>query len=104
MRSTSVHRNQSEQQVDGAGDDDVEQDVSDAVARVAIDLLRVIEEHVDAAPLLQHGQGYADQQWAAQGGREQFEHAGLRHLRFAGDGSLNGEYLRGRRRLHRRGG
>ena len=49
-----------EDQVDRAGDDDVEQDVADAVAGGREDLLGVVEDDVDAAPLLEDGQDDAD--------------------------------------------
>ena len=56
------HGEQGEDEIDGAGDDDVEQDVVHAVAGAAIDLFRIVEEDVDAAPLLQHRQADADEQ------------------------------------------
>ena len=54
------HGNQGENQIDGAGDDDVKHDAADAEARAAINLLGVVEEDVDPAPLLQCGQRHAD--------------------------------------------
>src|SRR5271170_4699737 len=53
---------ESEQEIDGTGDHDVEKNVVQAVARAPIDLLCIVKENVDAAPLLQHGQDDTDEQ------------------------------------------
>src|ERR1035441_4417861 len=45
------HGKQRKQQVDRPGDNDVEQNISNSIAGIAVDLLRVIKQDVDAAPL-----------------------------------------------------
>ena len=51
-----AEREQRENEVDRAGDDDVEENAADAVAGAAIDVFGVVEDDVDAAPLLQDGE------------------------------------------------
>lgn len=55
-----------EDQVDRAGDDDVEEDAAHAVARGGEDLIGVVEDDVDAAPLLVDGQDDADDEHLGQ--------------------------------------
>src|SRR6185312_6693797 len=54
-----------EGQIDGAGNDDVEENVGNVVAGGREDGLRVIEDHVDTRPLLQHGQRHAQKEYLA---------------------------------------
>ena len=60
QRSTVRQGDEGERQVDHAGDDDEQQDRVHAKTGLFEDVLGVIEQHVDAAPLLQHGQRAAD--------------------------------------------
>ena len=69
-----------EDQVDRAGDDDVEQDVGDVVAGGREDLLGVVEDDVDAAPLLKDGQDDAEEQDLGQAGLEQVAEVDLAGL------------------------
>ena len=48
-----------------AGDDDVEKNIGDLVSGSGKDLLRVIEDYIDAAPLLEDGQRDAEQKHSA---------------------------------------
>ena len=57
-------REHGEDYIDGAGDDDIEEDAGDLVAGGGEDLLRIIEDNVDAAPLLKHGEHKAEYQRA----------------------------------------
>ena len=66
-----THRDQCEDQIDGARDHDIEQDIADAIAGAAINLIGIVEQDVDAAELLQNRQHDADQQKSAYVGREQ---------------------------------
>jgi hypothetical protein len=52
--------NKSKDKIDGPGDDDVEHDTADTVTGVAVNLLSVIEDHVDSTPLLKHSQKNTD--------------------------------------------
>ena len=61
-RSMVARRNEREDHVDRAGDDDVEENVGDLVSGCGKDLLRIVEDHVDAAPLLQNREHNAEQQ------------------------------------------
>ncbi len=70
----TIHHAEGDQgadQVDGAGDHDIEQDAVDVVAGAAVDLFGVVEDDVDAAPLLQHGEEDADGQHLAQARNQQ---------------------------------
>src|SRR5690349_18199415 len=48
--------NKCEDQVDSSGNDNIEQNVGNGVSGCGEDLFRVVENYVDAAPLLQHRQ------------------------------------------------
>ncbi len=61
--------NQGEDEVDCAGDDDVEEDVRDLIAGGGEDFLRVVEDDVDAAPLLEDGEQDAEEQDSGDAGR-----------------------------------
>src|ERR1700730_5134640 len=53
------HGEHGEDEVNGAGDDDVEEYIVGSVAGAAIDFGGVVEEDVDAGPLLEHSEGDA---------------------------------------------
>ena len=55
--STSLHRDYGADEIDCPRDHDVEQDVVHPVTGFAIDLLGIVEDHIDAAPLLEYRQG-----------------------------------------------
>src|ERR1700758_4782151 len=65
------HGQHGENKVDCACDHNVEQDAIHAISGAAVDLLRIVKEDVDAAPLLQHGNPYAHKRQAPQAGRPQ---------------------------------
>ena len=68
QRTTSLpiddsHRDQGEEEVDGACDDNIEKDLIGAKPRCAKNLFRVVEENIDAAPPLQYGKHNPDDQY-----------------------------------------
>src|SRR5579875_783733 len=67
------HRQQCEDKIDGAGDDNVEKNVIGAVAGAAIYLFGIVEKNIDATTLLQDGQTDANP--------EQGENPAVQHLR-----------------------
>src|SRR5690242_5281954 len=72
--SEAVHEaesNESKGEIDSTRDDDVEHHTADTVTSVAVDLLGVIEDHVDSAPLLKHSQKNTDSEDAQDRRREE---------------------------------
>ena len=96
-----AERDECRHHVHDAGDDDIEEDRAHAVAGRAEDLFGVVEDHIDAAPLLQHGKGDADEEDAAHAGGEEVAEVHLPHF-FRGDRLLDRGTFRIRRRHRRR--
>src|SRR5579859_1997416 len=64
------HGEHGEDEVNGAGDHDVEEYIVGSVAGAAIDLGSIVEENVDASPLLQRSKGDAHKQDLPEGGEQ----------------------------------
>src|SRR5579859_7843274 len=64
------HGEHGEDKVDGAGDHDVEEYIVGSVAGAAIDLGSIVEEDVDAGPLLQRSEGDAHKQNLPEAGEQ----------------------------------
>jgi len=67
-----------ERQVDGAGDHDVEENIAHPVTGAAVDLLGVVEDHVDPAPLLEDRQDHSHGQRSLHSRRQQLSPAHAR--------------------------
>ena len=86
------HGDEAGDEVDGAGDDDVEEDLADGVAGGAIDFVGVVEEDVDARPLLKNGEQAGDDGPLAGAWKEEFGPGGLLLMGIAA--GVGGEYGR----------
>src|ERR1039457_7069630 len=71
------HGEQGEDEVNGAGDDDVEEYIVGSVAGAAIDFGGVVEEDVDAGPLLEHSEGDANKEDLAECWKKKLAPGGL---------------------------
>src|ERR1700744_2405305 len=71
------HGEHGEDQVNGAGDDDVEKYVVGSVAGTAIHLGGVIEKDVDAGPLLERSESDAHEKDFAERGKKKFAPGGF---------------------------
>src|ERR1700745_191754 len=71
------HGEHGEDEVNGAGDDDVEKYIVGSVAGAAIDFGGVVEEDVDAGPLLEHREGHATEEDLAECGKKKLAPGGL---------------------------
>src|ERR1700679_3556765 len=81
------HGEHGEDEVNGASDDDVEEYIVGSVAGAAIDLGSVVEEDVDAGPLLERSEGDTHKQDFAKCGEKKLARGGLGQR---GVGALSG--------------
>jgi len=71
----SIHQaecHQRKRQIDRAGNYNVEQNAADSITGPAVDLFRIVENNIDPAPLLQHGQRNSDRQYLQNAWSQQF--------------------------------
>src|SRR6266567_3881633 len=81
------HGEHGEDEVNCAGDDDVEKYIVGSVAGATIDFGGVVEEDVDAGPLLEHSEGDANKEDLAECGKKKLAPGGLGE---GGVGTLRG--------------